>query len=195
MTTTDMTAAETGGAMRNGVDTATLFATLDAVKQAPQAARFQFRARNQWVSGTHNRTTIGDYFGVGEERTHERTFVFDADHPAVLVGRDQGPTPAEFVLQALAACLTAGLANIAAARNITLTEVRSTVAGDIDLNGILGLDPAVRNGYQQITVRFTIKGDAPAAKLRELAEQSRARSAVYDVITNGVPVSIEVDTP
>ena len=195
MTTTDMTAAETGGAMRNGVDTATLFATLDAVKQAPQAARFQFRARNQWVSGTHNRTTIADYYGVGEERAHERTFVFDADHPAVLVGTDRGPTPAEFVLQALAACLTSGLANIAAARNITLTEVRSTVAGDIDLNGILGLDPAVRNGYQQITVRFTIKGDAPAAKLRELAEQSRARSAVYDVITNGVPVSIEVDTP
>jgi len=195
MTTTDMTAAETGGAMRNGVDTATLFATLDAVKQAPQAARFQFRARNQWVSGTHNRTTIADYYGVGEERAHERTFVFDADHPAVLVGKDHGPTPAEFVLQALAACLTAGLANIAAARNITLTEVRSTVAGDIDLNGILGLDPGVRNGYQQITVRFTIKGDAPAAKLRELAEQSRARSAVYDVITNGVPVSIEVDTP
>ena len=194
MTTTDMTAAETGGAMRNGVDTATLFATLDAVKQAPQAARFQFRARNQWVSGTHNRTTIADYYGVGEERAHERTFVFDADHPAVLVGKDHGPTPAEFVLQALAACLTAGLANIAAARNITLTEVRSTVAGDIDLNGILGLDPAVRNGYQQITVRFTIKGDAPAAKLRELAEQSRARSAVYDVITNGVPVTIEVDT-
>ena len=195
MTTTDMTAAETGGAMRNGVDTATLFATLDAVKQAPQAARFQFRARNQWVSGTHNRTTLADYYGVGEERAHERTFVFDADHPAVLVGKDHGPTPAEFVLQALAACLTAGLANIAAARNITLTEVRSTVTGDIDLNGILGLDPAVRNGYQQITVRFTIKGDAPAAKLRELAEQSRARSAVYDVITNGVPVSIEVDTP
>ena len=194
MTTTDMT-AEAGSPVRNGVDTATLFATLDAVKQAPEAARFQFRARNEWVSGTHNRTTIADYFGVGEERAHERTFVFDADHPAVLVGQDQGPTPAEFVLQALAACLTAGLANIAAARNITLTEVRSTVAGDIDLNGILGLDPAVRNGYQQITVRFTIKGDAPAAKLRELAEQSRARSAVYDVITNGVPVAIEVDTP
>ena len=195
MTTTDMTAAETGGAMRNGVDTATLFATLDAVKQAPQAARFQFRARNQWVSGTHNRTTIADYYGVGEERAHERTFVFDADHPAVLVGKDHGPTPAEFVLQALAACLTAGLANIAAARKVRLTEVRSTVTGDIDLNGILGLNPGVRNGYQQITVRFTIKGDAPAEKLREIVEQSRARSAVYDVITNGAPVTIEVDTP
>ena len=195
MTTTDMTAAQTGDPMRNGVDTATLFATLDAVKQAPEAARFQFRARNQWVSGTHNRTTISGYFGVGEERAHERTFVFDADHPAVLVGTDQGPTPAEFVLQALAACLTAGLANIAAARKITLTEVRSTITGDIDLNGILGLNPAVRNGYQQITVRFTVKGDAPAGKLRELVDQSRARSAVYDVITNGVPVTIEVDTP
>ena len=194
MTTTDMT-AEASGSMRNGVDTATLFATLDAVRQAPEAARFQFRARNQWVSGTHNRTTIADYFCVGEERAHETTFVFDADHPAILVGQDRGPTPAEFVLHALAACLTAGLANIAAARKITLTEVRSTVIGDIDLNGILGLNPGVRNGYQQITVKFTIKGDAPAHKLRELVDQSRARSAVYDVITNGAPVTIEVDTP
>jgi uncharacterized OsmC-like protein len=193
MSTTDTT-AEASDAIRNGVDTAALFATLDAVKQAPEAARFQFRARNQWVSGTHNRTTITDYFGVGEERSHERTFVFDADHPAVLVGQDRGPTPAEFVLTALAACLTAGLANIAAARQVRLTEVRSTVTGDIDLNGILGLDPGARNGYQQITVRFTIKGDAPAGKLREIVEQSRARSAVYDIITNRVPVTIEVDT-
>jgi uncharacterized OsmC-like protein len=195
MTTTDTTAAETNDPIRNGVDTATLFATLDAVRQAPAAAKFQFRAHNQWVSGTHNRTTIADYFGVGEERTHERTFVFDADHPAVLVGQDHGPTPTEFVLQALASCLTAGLANIAAARGVTLTEVRSTVNGDIDLNGILGLSPDVRNGYQQITVRFTIKGDAPAETLRELMEQSRVRSAVYDVITNQVPVTIEVNVP
>src|SRR5215467_5283941 len=172
MTTTDTTAAQASDPMRNGVDTATLFATLDAVKQAPAAARFQFRARNQWVSGTRNRTTIADFYGVGEERAHERTFVFDADHPAVLAGQDHGPTPAEFLLQALAACLTAGLANIAAARKITLTEVRSTVTGDIDLNGILGLNPDIRNGYQQITVKFTIKGDAPAGKLRELVDQS-----------------------
>jgi uncharacterized OsmC-like protein len=193
-TTTTTTTTEVDDSIRNGVDTATLFATLDAVKQAPQAASFQFRAHNQWQSGTHNRTTISDFFGVGEERVHERSFVFDADHPAVLVGQDHGPTPVEFVLHALAACLTAGLANIAAARKVKLTEVRSTVTGDIDLNGILGLNPEVRNGYQQITVRFTIKGDAPADKLRELLEQSRARSAVYDVVTNGVPVTIEVDT-
>ena len=180
--------------MRNGVDTATLFATLDAVKAAPAAARFQFRASNEWLSGTHNRSTIADFYGVGEERSHERMFTFDADHPAVLVGTDNGPTPVEFVLHALAACLTAGLANIAAARNIRLTRVRSTISGDIDLNGILGLDPDVRNGYERITVRFAVTGDAPPDKLRELVEQSRARSAVYDIITNRVPVTIEVDT-
>ena len=112
---------------RNGVDVATLFATLDAVKAAPDAARFQFRASNQWVSGTHSRGTIHGFFGVGEERTHEHVFQFDADHPAVLVGRDNGPTPVEYVLHALAACLTAGLANIAAARGVRLTAVTSTV--------------------------------------------------------------------
>jgi uncharacterized OsmC-like protein len=111
------------------------------------------------------------------------------------VGQDHGPTPTEFVLHALAACLTAGLANIAAVRRVRLTEVSCTVTGDIDLNGVLGLNPDVRNGYQQITVRFTIKGDAPAETLREIVEQSRARSAVYDVITNQVPITIEVNTP
>jgi uncharacterized OsmC-like protein len=161
-----MTTTETGEATRNGVDTATLFATLDAVNDAPEAAQFQFRARNQWVTGTHSRSTIADFYGVGEKQAHERTWVFDADHPAVLVGRDNGPTPVEFVLHALASCLTAGLANIAAARGVTLTEVRSTLDGDIDLNGLLGLNPDVRNGYQGITVRFTVKGDAPAEKLR-----------------------------
>ena len=111
------------------------------------------------------------------------------------MGQDHGPTPTEFVLHALTACLTAGLATIAAARRVKLTEVRATVTGDIDLNGILGLNPDVRNGYQQITVRFTVKGDAPAETLREIVEQSRARSAVYDIITNQVPVTIEVNIP
>ena len=178
---------------RNGVDTATLFATLDAVKAAPEAAKFQFRAHNEWISGTHSRGTIYGFYGVGSERTHERRFQFDADHPAVLVGTDNGPTPVEHLLHALAACLTAGLVNIAAARGVELTEVQSEVSGDIDLNGILGLDSSVRNGYEKIAVRFTVRGDAPAEKLREIVEQSRARSAVFDVITNSVPVSIEVD--
>jgi len=177
----------------NGVDTGTLFATLDAVKAAPEAAQFQFRASNEWLSGTHSRSTIHGFFGVGEERSHERPFHLESDHPGVLVGNDSAPTPVEHLLHALAGCLTAGLVNVAAARGVTLTEVRSEIAGNIDLNGILGLDPAVRNGYQDITVRFTVKGDAPADKLREIVEQSRARSAVFDVITNGVPVAIEVD--
>jgi uncharacterized OsmC-like protein len=182
----------TDTAHRNGVDTATLFATLDAVKQMPAAAHFQFRAHNEWLDGTNSRSTISDFFGVGEERSHSTEFVFDADHPAVLVGQDRGPTPVEFLLHALAACLTAGIANIASARKVTLTEVRSTVTGDIDLNGILGLQD-VRNGYQQVGVKFVIKGDAPEDVLRQIVEQSRQRSAVFDVMTNGVPVDVEVE--
>jgi uncharacterized OsmC-like protein len=185
MTTTENTT-------RNGVDTATLFATLDAVKGDPEIAKFQFRASNRWVSGTHNRTTIHDFHGAKQEMAHREPFTFDADHPPVLVGSDQGPTPVEYLLHALAACLTAGIANIAAARGITLTEVTSTVEGDIDLLGILGLDDDVRNGYQGIRVSFVLRGDIPE-KLRSVVEQSRRRSAVYDVVTNGVPVSIEVD--
>jgi uncharacterized OsmC-like protein len=187
MTTTDTST-------RNGVDTAALFATLDAVKAAPEAARFQFRASNQWLSGTHSRSIIDGFYGVGAERTHEHSFQLDADHPAVLVGRDNGPTPVEYVLHALATCLTAGLVNIAAARGVQLTEVRSTVTGDIDLNGVLGLNPDIRNGYQNITVRFTVKGDAPAEKLHQIVEQSQARSAVYDILTGQVPVTIDIDT-
>ena len=178
--------------VRNGVDTATLFATLDAVKGNPDIAKFQFRATNRWVSGTHNQSTIHGFHGALQEMTHQQPWTFDADHPAVLVGNDNGPTPVEYVLHALAACLTAGLANIAAARGITLTEVESTVEGDIDLMGILGLSDEVRNGYQQIAVRFKVRGD-DAEKLRQVVEQSTARSAVYDVVTNGVPVSIEVE--
>jgi uncharacterized OsmC-like protein len=184
----------TDDGVRNGVDTTTLFATIDAVREAPEAARFTFRARNRWVSGTHSQTTIDDFFGVGEERMHDAPTVHDVDHPKVLVGGDNGPTPVEYLLHALAGCLTAGLGNIAAARGIDLTEVTSTVEGDIDLNGILGLDPQVRNGFQQIRVRFEVRGDAPAEKLRQLVEQSRARSAVFDVITTSVPVAIEVGT-
>src|SRR5688500_13628236 len=179
--------------MRNGVDTATLFATLDAVKGNTEIAKFQFRASNKWVSGTHNQSTISGFYGAMQEMEHSRVHVFDADHPAVLVGADNGPTPVEYVLHALAACLTAGIANIAAARKINLTSVESTVEGDIDLLGILGLGEGVRNGFQGIKVSFKLTGDDPE-KLRKVVEQSRARSAVYDIVTNGVPVEIEVQT-
>ena len=150
-------------------------------------------ATNRWISGTHNQSTIEGFFGAHQEMTHRETFRFDADHPAVLVGADQGPTPVEYVLHALAACLTAGLANIAAARGVRLTEVSSTVEGDIDLLGILGLSDEVRNGFEGIKVSFRVRGDDPE-KLRQVVEQSRRRSAVYDIVTNGVPVTIDVET-
>jgi uncharacterized OsmC-like protein len=179
--------------MRNGVDTATLFATLDAVRGNPEIAKFQFRASNRWISGTHNRSTIHGFYGAGQEMLHREVSTYDADHPEILVGQDHSPTPVEFLLHALAACLTAGIANIAAARGVDLTSVESTVEGDIDLLGILGLSDEVRNGYQQIRVRFHLEGD-DADKLRSVVEQSRLRSAVYDVLTHGVPVSIDVTT-
>ena len=178
----------------NGVDVPTLFATLDAVKGAPEAARFQFRAVNRWVRGTHSRTTIDGYFGVGAEQQHKQEYVLDADHPEVLVGSDEGPSPVEIVLHGLAACLTAGIGNIASARGIELTSVESHLVGDIDLRGLLGLADDVRNGFEHIQVSFRITGDATDEQLRGVVEQSRARSAVYDLLTNGVPIEIEVET-
>lgn len=180
---------------RNGVDVPTLFATLDAVRGTPQLADFRFRARNTWLSGTHNRSTIQGFYGAGQEDTSRtEPFVYDADHPAVLVGTGQGPTPVEFLLHAIAACLTAGLANIAAARGVTLHRVESTVEGDIDLLGILGLDPSVRNGFETVRVTFHVQGRAEAEQLAALVEQARRRSAVFDVMSNGTAIDIDVAT-
>lgn len=180
---------------RNGVDVPRLFATLDAVKGQNEIAKFQFRAANTWVSGTHSRSELSGFYGAMQEMAHKDVTLLDADHPEVLVGQDQAPTPIEFVLHAIAACLTSGVANIAAARGVQLHKVKSTVEGDIDLLGILGLsDGTVRNGYQQIRVTFHIEGDADDATLRGLVEQSRRRSAVYDVLTNPTPVMINVIT-
>jgi uncharacterized OsmC-like protein len=178
---------------RNGVDTPTLFATINAVAGQPELAKFRFRATNRWQSGTHSRTRIESFSGAGGDHTHTTDFVFDADHPQVLVGADKGPLPIEFLLVGLATCLTSGIANISAARGVTLTEVESKIEGDIDLRGILGLSDEVRNGYQQIRINFRIKGDAPEEKLRQIVEQSRKRSAVFDVLTNGVPVEISTE--
>ncbi len=180
---------------RNGVDVPTLFTTIDAVKGSPELARFQFRASNEWISGTHSRSLIQGFYGAGQEDTTRAVpFTYDADHPAVLVGSNRGPTPVEFLLHAIAACLTAGLANIASARGITLHRVSSTVEGDIDLLGVLGLSGAVRNGYRQIRVHFEVAGDASPAQLVALVEQSRSRSAAYDVLVNGTDVQIDVST-
>jgi len=178
---------------RNGVDTPTLFATLNAVKGQPDLAKFQFRVSNRWVKGTNSRSRMESFTGAGGEHQHKRVCEYDADHPTALVGTDEGPTPVEFLLHGLAACITAGIASIAAARGVTLTEVTSRIEGDINLLGVLGLSNEVRNGYERIRATFDIKGDAPAEKLREIVAQSRARSAVFDVLTNGVPVEVAVN--
>lgn len=177
----------------NGVDTPTLFATIDAVKNAPALAAFTFRARNRWIEGTCSETTIENFSGAGGEHQHQTTFQYRADHPAVLVGADRGPTPVEFLLHALASCIAAGIGNIAAARGVKLTSVESSIEGSMDLQGILGLSNQVRNGYRALSLRVTIAGDAPAEVLRKIVEQSRARSAVYDVLTSGVPVDLTVE--
>lgn len=178
----------------NGVDVPTLFATINAVKGQRELAAFTFRASNRWLRGTHSRSRSETFSGAGGEHVHLRSYEYDSDHPAVLCGADQGPTPIEYLLGALAGCLTAGIGNIAAARGIKLDEVESTVEGAIDLQGLLGISDQIRNGYSGIKVSFRIKGDASAEQLRQLVEQSRARSAVYDVLTHGVPIAIDVET-
>ena len=184
------TAAET---IRNGVDTAQLFGTLDAVKGDPSIARFQFRARNRWIDGAYNRSTIRDFYAANQEDTSRtREFVLDAGEPAILLGTDTGPNPAEYLLHALAACLTTSLVYVAAARGVHLTKVESTLEGDMDVQGALGLSDEHRNGFDQIRVSFRIEGDAPKEKLLEVASRAQQRSAVFDMVTNGVPVTMDV---
>ena len=179
---------------RNGVDTEQLYGTLDAIKTQPELGIFQFRARNRWVDGAHNRSTIQGFYGAGQEDdTRESAFVLDAGEPAILLGSDTGANPAEHLLHALAACLTTSLVYVAAERKVRLTEVESVLEGDMDVRGALGLSDEVRNGFSRIRVSFTVKGDAPPEKLRELVERAKARSAVFDMVTNGVPVTVAVD--
>jgi uncharacterized OsmC-like protein len=181
--------------IRNGVDTAQLFPTLDAVKAQPELGRFQFRAANTWIDGAHNQATIRDFYGAGQEDTSRtREWVLDAGEPAILCGTDTGPNPAEYLLAALSACLTTTLVYVAAARGVKLTKVTSTLEGDMDVRGALGLSDEVRNGFEQIRVRFHVEGDAPEEKLREIVARAQQRSAVFDMVTNGVPVTVEAVT-
>ena len=193
MTSTDEKGIDmTTTATSNDVERDALFATLDAMREEPSLARFQFRVTNTWVSGTHNRAVISGFYGAGQEQQHHTEMVLHTDQPPVLVGRDNGPTPAEYLLHALLACLMSGIGSLATARGIELDEVTATIEGDLDLRGILGLDPEVRNGFDGIRVQFYVNGAAEAEQLAELVRHSKARSAVYDVITHGVPVHIDV---
>jgi uncharacterized OsmC-like protein len=177
--------------IRNGVDSEQMYGTLDAIKADPSLGIFQFRAHNHWIDGAHNRSTIQAFYGAGQEdSTRTRAFTIDAGEPAVLLGSDTGANPAEHLLHALAACLTTSLVYVATARKVRLTEVESTIEGDMDVRGALGLSDEVRNGFSRIRVSFKVKGDAPEEKLREIVERAKARSVVYDIVSNGVPVEV-----
>jgi uncharacterized OsmC-like protein len=168
---------------RNGVDTEKMFATLELIKAQPELAKFQFHATNRWIDGAH-----------GEDSTRSEAFEIDAGEPAILLGTDTGPNPAEYLLHALAACLTTSIVYVAAARRVKLTSVESTLTGDMDVRGALGVDDEPRNGFERIGVSFRVTGNAPQEKLREVVERARQRSAVYDMVTNGVPVAVQVAT-
>src|SRR5688500_598351 len=181
--------------IRNGVNTEQMYGTLDLIKEQPALAQFQFRVSNRWIDGAHNRSTIQGFYGAGvEDASRSEAFELVAGEPAILLGENTGPNPVEFLLHALAACLTTSIVYVAAARNVRLTSVESVLTGDLDARGAFGLDPEPRNGFERIDVSFRVTGDAPEEKLREVVERARQRSAVYDIVTNGGPVDMKVTT-
>jgi uncharacterized OsmC-like protein len=180
--------------IRNGIDTEQVYGTLDALKAQPELARFVFRATNRWIDGTHSRSTIQGFWGAGQEdSSRDVPFEVDASEPPILFGHNEAPNPAELVLHALAGCLTLTIVNVAAARKVTLTEVSSTLEGVLDARGATGLDDAYRNGFERVAVTFSIKGDAPREKLEEIVERAKARSVVYDIVSNPVPVDVRAE--
>jgi len=176
--------------VNNGVDVTALLAAREALTESPDAAKFRWRATCDWVHGTHSHSLVEQFYGLGGEQSHKRCFSFDADHPEIFAADDAGATPVEYVLVGLASCLTAGVASVAQHRNIQLNMVKATIEGDMDIQGILGIDNAVRNGYQQIKVTFDIDADASVEDIEAVVAQSQKRSAVYDIVTN--PTQVEV---
>jgi uncharacterized OsmC-like protein len=176
----------------NGVNVEALLGAREALSQAPEAAQFTWRANAEWVKGTHTRSTVEGFFGLGEEQKHREAFALDTDHPEVFASEDNGITPAEMVLVGLAGCLTAGVATVAQNRDIQLRSVKATVEGPMDLQGILGIDGDVRNGFNGITVKYEIDADATPEEIKAIVAQSQKRSAVFDAIANPTNVSVEV---
>lgn len=183
----------TTATFQNGVNLEAILGARTALADAPPAAKFQWKAEAEWVNGTHTRSTVEKFFGLGEEQSHREVFLFDTDHPQVFASEDQGATPAELLLVALAGCLGAGVATVATNRGIELRSVRATVTGDMDLHGIMGIDTGARPGYSGITVTYDIDADVSHEEKESLVAQSRRRSAVFDVVTNGVPVEVGVN--
>jgi uncharacterized OsmC-like protein len=178
--------------VNNGVNVDALLAAREALRGAPQAAKFTWRASCKWKNGTHSETKVRGFHGLGEEQNHRTEFSFDADHPEIFASEDLGATPIEYVLVGLASCLTAGVAAVAQNRGIQLRSVEARLEGSMDIQGILGIDSDVRNGYDDIKVTFQIDADASKKEIEALVAQSQKRSAVYDVVTNPTNVTVEV---
>jgi uncharacterized OsmC-like protein len=178
--------------INNGVNVEALLAAREALKGAPQAAKFTWRASCKWKNGTHSQTKIQGFHGLGEEQKHRTEFSFEADHPEIFASEDLGATPIEFVLVGLASCLTAGVAAVAQNRGVQLRSVEAKLQGTMDIQGILGIDSDVRNGYDDIKVTFNIDADASKKEIEAIVAQSQKRSAVYDCITNPTNVTVEV---
>jgi len=184
--------ADTDKAVNNGVNVEALIAARDALSKAPQAAQFKWRAACEWKDGTHSHSTVEGFYGLGQEQAHKSTFKFDADHPEIFAAADKGATPVEYVLVGLASCLTAGIAAVAQYRNIQLRSVKATIEGDMDIQGILGIDSDIRNGFGGIKVTYDIDADAKREDIEALVAQSQKRSAVYDIVTNPTNVTVVV---
>jgi len=185
--------SETTNTVNNGVNVEALLGAREALTEAPQAARFNWRANCTWVRGTHSQISIEKFFGLGEQQSHRQVFKFDADHPQIFASEDNGITPPEYIMVALASCLTAGVASVAQNRNIQLRSVTATVEAEQDLQGILGIDADVRNGYSNINVHFKIDADASEEDIAALVAQSQKRSAVFDTVTNPTNVTVKVN--
>ena len=177
----------------NGVNVEALLGAREVLTQAPEAAQFKWRASCTWLNGTHSNTSVEGFFGLGEEQSHRREYTFDADHPEVFASQDNGVTPVEFVLVGLAGCLTAGIASVAQNRNIQLHSVKATLEAGMDIQGILGVDSDVRNGFDGIKVHYEIDADASQEDIQAIVAQSQKRSAVFDIVTNPTNVSVQVN--
>jgi uncharacterized OsmC-like protein len=177
-------------AERNGVPTDKMFGTIAKLKEDGDLAAFRFSARNEWVEGTASTSTIYEWYGAGSDQVHVEEFSYTADHPTL--GHGHGPTPQEYVLHALAACITAGIATGAAARRIDLESVSSTVTADIDVRGVLGIDPEVRKGFSNVRVDFDVRADADQDTVDALVASATKYSAVFDMLSNPTDVAINV---
>jgi len=174
----------------NGVNVEALLGAREALTETPAAAAFKWRATSEWINGTHSRATVDGFFGLGEEQKHRQAFQFDADHPEIFAAEDNGATPVELILVGLAGCLSAGIASVAQNRNIQLRSVKATLEAGMDLQGILGIDDAVRNGFDGISVYYEIDADATPDEIAALVAQSQKRSAVFDIVTNPTDVTV-----